>query len=411
MEIGYVTGNKVSELPESAISGGELGGLLDFRAQTLDPAQNELGRVAVVVADTINAQHRLGKDASGVMGGDLFSVPKALITPNRNNLFTGSIPVDAVVSDVTKLTASNYSVKFDGTNYSVTRLPGGTPTTSVTPTLPAPAFPQTVNLDGIDFTFSGAAVDGDTYLVRPTVSGAEQIRMAIKDAGKVATAAPIMASVPGTNKGSAKITDGVVDKAYLATPLTSPVTLTFDSATGTLSGFPLYQDVTVTNAAGVVTTYPGGTLASPLPSPLKIPYAAGSTIHFGGISVTVSGQPADTDKFVIDQNNGAARDNRNMRLIGALQDKGVLEGGKQTYQSAYAQLVGTVGNKAREVQVNAKATDALLVQATGAQQSVAGVNLDEEAAALLKYQQAYQASGKVMQIASTLFDTLLSLGN
>jgi flagellar hook-associated protein 1 FlgK len=235
--------------------------------------------------------------------------------------------------------------------------------------------------------------------------------MAIKDAGKVAAAAPIMASVPGSNKGSAKITDGVVDKDYLLTPLTGPVTLTFDSATGTLSGFPLYQDVTVTDAAGVVTTYPGGTLAAPLPTPLTIPYAAGSTIKFGGISVTVSGQPADTDKFVIDQNNGAARDNRNMRLIGALQDKGVLEGGKQTYQSAYAQLVGTVGNKAREVQVNAKATDALLIQATGAQQNVSGVNLDEEAASLLKYQQAYQASGKVMQIASTLFDTLLQLGH
>ncbi len=411
LEIGFVTGNKVSELPESAISGGELGGLMDFRANTLDPAQNELGRIAIVMGETVNAQHRLGKDASGVMGGDLFTTPTPLITPNGHNLFTGPIPVNAVVSDVTKLTASNYSVKFDGTNYSVSRLPGGPPTTSVTPTLPLPAFPQTVNLDGIDFTFTGAALPGDSYLVRPTVNGAAKIDMAITDPAKVAAAAPILVSVPGSNKGTARVTDGVVDKNYLASPLASPVTLTFDSATGTLSGFPLYQDVTVTSATGVVTTYPGGTLAAPLATPLTIPYAAGSTINFGGMSMTVSGQPADADTFVIDPNAGASRDNRNMRLIGELQAKNVLGGGKQTFQSAYAQLVGTVGNKAREVQVNAQATEALLVQASGAQQNVAGVNLDEEAAALLKYQQAYQASGKVMQIASTLFDTLLQLGH
>jgi flagellar hook-associated protein 1 FlgK len=411
LEIGFVTGNKVTELPESAISGGELGGLMDFRANTLDPAQNELGRIAIVMGETVNAQHRLGKDASGVMGGDLFTTPTPLITPNGHNLFTGPIPVNAVVSDVTKLTASNYSVKFDGTNYSVSRLPGGPPTTSVTPTLPLPAFPQTVNLDGIDFTFTGAALPGDSYLVRPTVNGAAKLDMAITDPAKVAAAAPILVSVPGSNKGTAKVTDGVVDKNYLASPLASAVTLTFDSATGSLSGFPLYQDVTVTSATGVVTTYPGGTAAAPLATPLTIPYAAGSTINFGGISMTVSGQPADADTFVIDPNAGASRDNRNMRLIGELQAKNVLGGGKQTFQSAYAQLVGTVGNKAREVQVNAQASEALLVQASGAQQSVAGVNLDEEAAALLKYQQAYQASGKVMQIASTLFDTLLQLGH
>lgn len=404
LEVGYVTGKSVSRLPDSAMSGGALGGLMEFRSSTLDPAQSALGRIAISLAATVNAQHRLGIDANGVLGGDVFKAVKPLITPNNSNVFAGPVPMSATITDATKLTASNYSVAFDGTNYTVMRLPNGVPATSVTPALPAPAFPQTLNIDGMDFSFDAAAVAGDTFLVRPTINGAAEMSVLIKDASKVAAAAPIIASVPGTNKGTGKITEGVVDATYplAGNPLTGPVTLKFDSATGTLSGFPALQDVKVTLSNGTSTTYPAGTPT--------IPYSAGATVAFGGISVVMSGQPADTDVFVIAPNAGASRDNRNMRLIGDLQAKGILDGGKTTYQSSYAQLVGTVGNKAREVQVNAKATESLLVQATGAQQNVAGVNLDEEASNLLKYQQAYQAAGKVMQIASTLFDTLLSLG-
>lgn len=404
LEVGYVSGKSVSRLPESAMSGGALGGLMEFRSATLDPAQNALGRIAIGLAATVNAQHKLGVDSSGVLGGDLFKMATPLITQHSGNQFTGPIPMSATITDATKLTASNYSVAFDGTNYTVTRLPNGVPATSVTPVLPAPPFPQTLNIDGIDFSFDAAAVAGDTYLVRPTINGAAEMSVLIKDASKIAAAAPIIASVPGSNKGSGKITEGVVDANYLlpGNPLTGPVKLTFDSATGTLSGFPVLQDVKVTLADGTSTVYPAGTPT--------IPYSAGATVAFGGISVVMSGQPADKDVFDIARNDGGSRDNRNMRLIGDLQAKGILDGGKTTFQSSYAQLVGTVGNKAREVQVNAKANESLLDQATGAQQNVAGVNLDEEAANLLKYQQAYQAAGKVMQIASTLFDTLLSLG-
>jgi flagellar hook-associated protein 1 FlgK len=103
-------------------------------------------------------------------------------------------------------------------------------------------------------------------------------------------------------------------------------------------------------------------------------------------------------------------DNRNARLLGALQTTNILDNKSATFQSSYAELVSYVGNKAREVQVNGQAGAALLTQATESQQSVSGVNLDEEAANLIKYQQAYQAAGKVMQIAGTLFDTLLSIG-
>ena len=184
-------------------------------------------------------------------------------------------------------------------------------------------------------------------------------------------------------------------------PLSSPVTLTFDSATGELSGFPAGQDVVVT-VNGTSTTYPAGT---------NVPYTDGASISFGGINIAISGVPGNGDTFTVAPNTGGTRDNRNGALLGDLQAKNILNGGKTTYQSAYASMVNFVGNKTSEVMIGASAAEAAVKQASNAQQSVSGVNLDEEAANLLRYQQAYQASGKVMQIASTLFDTLLGLGN
>jgi flagellar hook-associated protein 1 FlgK len=124
---------------------------------------------------------------------------------------------------------------------------------------------------------------------------------------------------------------------------------------------------------------------------------------------TLSGAPNNGDTFTIARNTGVG-DTRNASLLGDLQSKNILDNSSATYQSAYATLVSTVGNKTQEVQVNSKAADAQLQQSQAAAQNVSGVNLDEEAANLLKYQQAYQACSKVMQVADTIFNSLLSIG-
>jgi flagellar hook-associated protein 1 FlgK len=149
--------------------------------------------------------------------------------------------------------------------------------------------------------------------------------------------------------------------------------------------------------------YPAGTAA--------IPYTDGAKVSFGGIDITLSGTPANGDTFTIGPNISGVGDNRNMHQLGELQTRNILDGGSATLQGSYAEMVSYVGNKTREVQVNGDAAAGMLDQATASQQSVSGVNLDEEATNLLKYQQAYQAAGKVMQIAGTLFDTLLSIGH
>jgi flagellar hook-associated protein 1 len=396
LTIGYVTGSKVSPLAESALTGGALGAVLEFRTKSLDLAQNSLGRIAIAMATTINDQHHLGLDANGNPGGDFFTVPQPEVTKNVNNNKTSTTAIKATITDATKLTTSDYKVEFDGSAYNVFRLSDNQKTVITT-------NPQEV--DGVSYAISGTADRGDDFLVRPTINGASNMKVALTDQSQIAAAAPIATSFPLTNKGTGKISEGVVDKNYLASPLAAgaPVTLTYNTggANGMLTGFPAGQQIVMTIDGKPQPPYPAGS---------AVPFKDGASYTFGGMTVTMNGAPTDQDTFKIERNSGTG-DTRNAGLIGDLQDKNILDGGKATYQSAYANLVSAIGNKTREVQVNAAAAEAQLEQAQGAANNVSGVNLDEEAANLLKYQQAYQASGKVMQIADTIFDTLLSIGH
>ncbi|MBI3230599.1 MAG: flagellar hook-associated protein FlgK [Burkholderiales bacterium] len=402
VEVGYLINGNVSTLPEDALTGGKMGGLFQFRTQTLDVAQNSLGRIALGLATTFNAQHQLGQDLNGNLGGNFFNTSTPVVTPSILNI--GNAGLTATVTDATKLTTSDYQLQFDGTNYALTRL-SDNKILSNTDLAAATAAAQT---DGFSLNLVAGSIPtarGDNFLIRPTIDGAKLFSVAITDRSTIAAAAPIATTNGTTNKGTGKISPGVVDASYLpangGTPLVSPnvVTLTYDATANTLSGFPPTQDVTVTiNGVPTVNTAP---VAS-------IPYTAGAKISFGGINIDFTGQPGAGDTFTIAQNLSGVGDNRNARLLGALQTATVLEKGTATYQGAYAEMVGLVGNKAREIQVNTDASSAFLQQAKDVEQAQAGVNLDEEAANLMRYQQAYQAAGKVMQIAGQLFDTLIA---
>ncbi|WP_373988514.1 flagellar hook-associated protein FlgK [Duganella sp. BuS-21] len=397
--IGYATASGAfSELPDQVFTGGQLGGLMEFRNGAMDRAQNSLGQIAAGLVTAFNAQHVLGQDENGALGQNFFNPIQAYVGTSTRNSQASTAEVKAVVTDAGALTASDYSVDYDGTNFNVTRKSDGK-ITQINP------FPQTTPqvIDGVAYSISGTPQQNDNFLVRPTYNAATDFSVAIKDRDKIALAAPIATAAPTANAGNGKISAGTVDQNYL-TPgnaLTAPATLTFDKASGTFSGFPAGQDVTVT-ANGTATVYPAGT---------PVPYTDGANISFGGVNIAISGTPADLDTFTVGPNTSGVGDSRNGALLAGLQTKNILDNGKATFQTTYAQMVNFVGTKARESQISGTAADAAVKQATSAQQSVSGVNLDEEAANLLRYQQAYQASGKVMQVASQLFDTLLSLGN
>jgi flagellar hook-associated protein 1 FlgK len=392
LQVGYKGNNGTISLSEASLTGGKLGGLLEFRSQTLDQVQNELGRLAIGLGSAFNAQHQLGQDLNGALGGDFFKVATPLV--NASTLNTGNAQVAVNINDAGALTASDYRFEFIGpAEYRVTRMADGALTSATT--LP-------ITVDGLQFQVaSGSMAAGDVFLVKPTTNGASGMDVAITDTAKIAAAVPIRTAAETANTGSGQISAGTVSPSYTAATVTPAVSLSFDAGTGTLSGFPALP-VTVTTSSGTQTTYPAGT---------AVPYTEGATISFGGLSFTITGTPANGDTFTIGRNTNGVGDNRNALLLGALQTAKTLMNGTSTIQGAYGQMINMVGNKTHELDVNMTAENTLLEQAIAAQQSESGVNLDEEAANLLRYQQAYQAAGKVMQTASKLFDVLLSLGS
>ena len=389
------TAGKAVELSESMISGGSLGGLLQFRSETLETAQNSLGRIAISLANTFNFQQKLGMDLNGNRGADFFSqTSPGVISNNKNGLGSS---LKAEFSDISKLTISDYRVNVTGSSaYVVTRLSDNT---VVSPDL-ADAY------DGVKLTLGGA-VTGDSFLLQPTRTGARDIAVTSTDPARVAAALPIVTGNKAGNQGSAAISAGGIDASYWAAPLaaSAPVSLAFTSVNNQFSGFPANAVVTVTLADG---THPTD---SPYAAGAPVPYSSGTSMTFNGMTVSISGAPADGDIFTIDKNTGGVSDGSNALLLGTLQNKKTMGNGTASFNDAYGKLVSTVGNKARQVQIANTAQTSLTMQIRSAQQSVSGVNQDEETANLLMFQQMYQANAKVIQTASTLFDTVLGISH
>ncbi|CAH1904224.1 Flagellar hook-associated protein flgK [Candidatus Nitrotoga sp. HW29] len=380
IDVAYRSGASVIRLQQNSLQGGNMGGLLAFRNESLDVEQNALGRVAMVLADTFNQQHKLGQDLNGALGGNFFAQPVPAVNSNVAN--TGNATVSASVVSSAALTGSDYTLRFNGgTAYTLTRLSDNTVTAFAT-------LPQTV--DGLTITTTAGAVAGDSYTIRPTVNGARDIAVTISDPSRIAASVPIRTNASLANIGSGRISEGTVDATLpVNANLQQPVSIVFDSPPTTF---------TVTGV-GV----PGSPVAG-------VTYTAGTAITYNGWSMQITGAPVAGDTFTVASNTNAAADNRNALLLASLQTKNTVAGGTASYQGAYAQLVSQVGNKTRELETISSAQTSMVNQLIQTQQSVSGVNLDEEAANLIRYQRAYQAAGKAIQIAGTLFDTLLSLG-
>ncbi|MCG3186123.1 MAG: hypothetical protein IOMNBAOH_00677 [Rhodocyclaceae bacterium] len=383
-------------LSENLLSGGRIGGLLGIRREALDPAQNALGRVAIGLASGFNAQHALGQDLNGQLGGSFFKVPGAQVWAGSANDPVAAAQLTVSLANVADLSTSDYRLDYDGANYTLTRLSDNTSWSAATLAgLPPAASPQGFMLTQTATLPATGMQAGDTFLIQPTRAGATQIAVAIASTQAIAAAAPVRTIAAGSNVGSGKISAGTVTSTAglpLAASPAGDITLTFVAATNQFA----------------VTGGPGGTLAfNPTVD------AGGKSFTFptvGGFSFSLSGVPRDGDTFVITRNSNARGDNRNALALGGLQSQTVLAGGTVSYQGAYAQMVSDVGSRAREVDVANQAQEVVVEQARASRESVAGVNLDEEAANLLRYQQAYQAAGKVIEITGRLFDSLLGMG-
>jgi len=613
-----------THIPESLVNGGKLGGILQFRSETLDSAQNGLGRIATVFGATFNAQHRLGQDLTGALGKNFFSVPQSgqLILANSGNTGAGKLALS--FDNYADLTTSDYRLSLTSSNnVRLTRLSDNL-TWSGSGNNQAEAMASLmsqVNADqpqGFNLTMNGTGSMsvGDIFLIRPTRFGARDISMTVNDARGIALAAPMRTGATVANAGIAQISAGVVSDTAVA--LAAPVSLSYEASSDSLIGFPvgakvdaggktykidsptmripytsgasisfngvavaitngggapadgdvfvvppplfaplfgvptvvtdgmtggsppvlpltvatgindqfdinvdgfgpvtvkltqgtystpaslvtqMQADVNAVFGAGVVavtlaqnnqlqvtSATAGGSIAlTPsfaqsaanlggavlgtgilsrseslpatqitlkylqantdpltnvaLPARLTglpvgsvvtvtpnggtaktytiskptdyIAYTSEANIAFNGVSFSISGEPVNGDSFFVGPNPTGVSDNRNALLLGSLQTRNTMSGGTATYQSSYSQIVSQIGNKAREVEVASKAQETLVKQGQDFIQSSSGVNLDEEAANLIRYQQAYQASAKMIDVASKLFEEVLALG-
>ena len=564
LDIGYQM-NATTNVPvgSSTISGGTIGGLLAFRDQTLDVAENSLGKIAIAIATAVNNQQALGQDFAGNSGGNFFSITAGNVQPNTTNAGTGVVTTS--VANVQFLTTSDYRLDITAAGGTVTRLSDNAQTKFTTAQLSAGA-----TVDGATITMGLGTIAGDSYLIRPTRTGASSISLSASiNTTTIAAAAPISTLATLGNTGTGKISPGLVnspnDKVTLTftgaatftasdattgSPLINPATgtttfnyvsgnnITINGWTAQISGAAVVGDVfqvdkgvssktgagagsgtsinnpiisvlpinanlqnsvTVTfssttaagTAAAAAVPAAAGTIAATLANittaitaPAGLIYAAavgavppasaaqaqlsgtailnaaqvaavqagatpasvtaaakaaagvsfleysvtgtgsglpsgalaydtttGTGISYNGWSATITGVPKNSDTFKVGPNVNGTSDNRNALAIAALESLSTMNNGSASFEGAYAQMVSLVGNKTSEIQVTSDAQTQLVQQTQTAQQSISGVNLDEEAANLLRYQQAYQAAGKMMQIATTIFDTLLSIGN
>jgi flagellar hook-associated protein 1 len=355
----------------AGISGGALGGLMDFREDTLDPAKNSLGRMSIAIADVVNNQNHAGIDLNGDLGGDIFSVGPVEVQANRFNAGTGSLAVTR--TDVGSLTESDYILEQTAGGWTARNAQTGA---SVAVTGTGTGADPLV-FDGLEVVVSGTAAVGDQFKVRPTRAAAADFNVVLSNASQIAAASPVKVAAGSSNTGNGTITlNGVTDSSN--PNLRNGVTIQFTSANTYTIGATSYT------------------------------YTSGSSINVNGLDIAISGTPAAGDTFTIADNTAGTGDNSNaLKLADALNQR-VLDGGTKSIGSAVDGLIGKIGVATQQAQVNRDAQQIVHDEAVDERDSVSGVNLDEEAANMLRYQQAYQAAAQMIQVANTLFQTLIS---
>ena len=353
------------------LTGGELGGLLDFNREMLAPARAELGRIAVGLTHAVNTAHRNGMDALGQLGGDLLAVEAPRSYEGAGNTGTGALSVS--IADVGALQAASYRLSYDGTSYTLLRADTG----AVVPLTGTGTAGDPLVADGLSIVVSGTPAAGDQFMVKALEHVADTMSVLVSDPARVAAAAPIRTSAALDNAGNATISSGTVvdvtDANLLATTTIEFLTPTTYSVNG------------------------AGSFA----------YTSGGDIVVNGASVRISGTPAAGDQFVISSNAGGVGDNRNALALAAALGGGVLEGGNLSLQSAASGLVTSIGTRSAEAESQSEAQRVVVGSTRDRLDSIRGVNLDEEAAEMLKLEQMYQAAARMISVADELFDSLL----
>ncbi|RII78721.1 flagellar hook-associated protein FlgK [Pseudomonas monteilii] len=407
----------------SSATGGELGGLIRYRTDTLDPALNELGRVALAVADAINSQLAQGVDKNGNFGATLFgdinsakAISERSIAKSTNSAGSGNL--DVTIKDTGKLSTSDYQVTFtSATGYSVRKLPEGTEMGRYDLSDdPAPV------IDGFTLSLNGGGLAaGDSFKITPTRNAAAGIETVLTDPKGLALSSPLSATSGSGNKGTGVITQPTLtskldiydaaQRSQLQAGLTysTPVKLVFGDDTASPQAYKMYDAKGTEIGSGTIVPGQENKLQ------LSVPMVDGNGNSLGGnftFEMSVSGAPQNGDSYTVALTGAGSSDNRNAQAVIDLQTKSTIEVGANgkgiSFTDAYAKLVSNVGGKAGQAQMDSDATNALHTSALDSRNGLSGVSVDEEVGNLVKFQQYYTASSQIIKAAQETFATLIN---
>ncbi|AYC32514.1 flagellar hook-associated protein FlgK [Pseudomonas cavernae] len=420
-EVQFVSGGSRQTIT-SQISGGELGGIIRYRGEVLDSTMNSLGRLALAVSDQVNSQLGQGLDLKGQVGTALFGdYNDAGLAQLRVQSFagnTGTAVPQLNISDTSKLTASDYRLEYDGSQYIARRLSdNATMQVSGTGTAADPLrLSDGSGLDqGFELVLNGAPASGDKFLLQPTRRGASTISAVLDQPDQLAFAAPVRSEANLQNRGTGSIgqpdlqaNGSALSLTALKGALNPPVVLTYDAAAGDFTA-PAGTTLTRINPADGLPATPTAFQAGQ-ENTYELQLADGSVLR-----MTLSGRPQNGDTFSVAFNDKGVSDNRNALKLADLQSKATIGVDPNapgttgvTFSDGYGDLVERVGTLTAQARQDSDATTAILKQATDNRDSLSGVNLDEEAANLIKFEQYYNASAQIVQVARSLFDTLIN---
>jgi flagellar hook-associated protein 1 FlgK len=367
----------ISNPISGSITSGDLGGLLAARSQVIDPALNQLGQIATVVSQTVNSQQSQGLDLNGQFGANIFSTPTAQATASARNTDAATASVTVNPAALGALTSNDYLLSYNSGAYSLTRTSDGTSVAlSGAGTVASP-----LTADGLSIVLSATPAAGDQFLIQPTATAAASLSVVLTDPSKLAAAGPVQTVAANANTGNATISSGTVLNAANPSLLNSTSIQFLSPTTYSVNG--------------------AGSFA----------YTDGGNIALNGWQVQISGTPATGDVFTVKSNVGGTGDNRNALASANQQSAGVLNNGATSVNGAVSAMITNLGSQSQQINTSQAAQAAVNSQALSSVQSTSGVNLDEEAAKLLQWQQAYQAAAQALTIGKDLFTTLIDSVN
>ncbi len=380
VSLGVDIAGQVTDLSTQAIGDGALGGLMRFQDQDLADARNRLGQLVTGVASALNLQQSLGLDLAGQAGPPLLRLDGPQALPGAGNARAAdgnfSASVSLRIADASALKASDYLLLVDTADpsqLSVTRLADGK--------LFMPVHDGDV-LDGFAISLGGQApAAGDSFTLKPVGRAAGNLSVLLTDGRGLAAANPVTAVLGAANSGNASVR--AVDIVAAPANAYQAISISFTSDAGAYDILDSGGNVLVSDT-----------------------FTAGQPIRYDGMALQLGGLARAGDRINIAPTSHPAASNGNALRFDSLAASLLVDG--QTAAEAYANAMADVGVRMQGAVAAAETSAVVSTQAKAALTGQVGVNLDEEAARLLQYQQSYQAAAKLLQTAQTMFDAILS---